>query len=136
MAKKKKRHIRKRHKKLSATTSILNRHHLLWMRKMWYGGSLRSLRDYYYNIILLPKDTLHKTIHERIPYIPTPKPAYAHYVLDELKKLDEVGAISENDGAEKRLSVLICFFDCIEQKTADALWEQLKIVREYNKGRW
>ena len=135
MAKKKKRHIKKHHKKIVVVSSTYNQHHLLWMRKMWYSGSLRNLREFYYCKIFLPKDTLHKEIHERIPFIPTPKPAYAKYVLGELKKLDETGAISEDDKIEKRLSVLIFFFDCIEPKTASALWEQLKVVREYNKSR-
>ena len=133
MAKKKK-HIKKHHKKLAKNNSTMNRHHLLWMRKMWYSGSLRGLRDYYYCIVSLPKDTLHKEIHERVAYIPTPKSSYAHYVLDNLKRLDEIGAISEEDSVEKRLGVLLFYFDCIEPKTAEALWEQLKVVREYNNG--
>lgn len=134
MAKKKKR-VKKHHKRLLRTSSMLNRHHLLWMRKMWYSGSLRKLRDYYYCIVWIPKDTMHKAIHERVAYIPVPKNAYAHYVLGELEKLDELGAISEEDTIEKRLSVLLFFFDCAEQKTANALWEQLKVVREYNESR-
>lgn len=133
MAKKKK-HIKKHHKKLARVNSYMNRHHLLWMRKMWYSGSLRSLRDYYYCIVWLPKDTVHKTIHERVPYIPVPKSSYAHYVLEKLKQLDAIGAISDEDSVEKRLGVLLFYFDCIEPKTAEALWEQLKVVREYNNG--
>ncbi len=130
MAKKKKH--KKHHEKHSVVSSYFNNHHLLWMRKMWNSGSLRNLREFHYCIVSLPKDTIHKEIHEKVPFVPPPKPSYAKYVLEELKKLDDIGAISDDDKIEKRLGVLICYFDCIEQKTADALWEQLKIVREYN----
>lgn len=129
---KKKKHIKKHRKKLVKVASYMNRHHLLWMRKMWNSGSLKNLRDFYYCIVSLPKDTVHKEIHERIACIPTPKPAYARYVLDRLRELDEIGSISDDDSVEKRLGVLLFYFDCIEPKTASALWEQLKIVREYN----
>lgn len=132
MAKLKKHKKHRKRKILRLKTSALNRHHLLWERKMWNSGSLRELREFYYCKVNIPRDTLHKEIHERVPFVPTPNPKYAKFVLNELKHLDEIGAIREDDSVEKRLGVLICYFDCIEQKTASALWEQLKIVREYN----
>lgn len=131
----KKKHHKKHRKRLkSVTVSVINHHHILWERRLWNSGSLRALREYYYCIVPLPKETIHKLIHEKIRNVPVPKQSYARYVLDELKKLDDVGAISDKDRIEKRLSVLICFFDCIEQETANALWEQLKIVREFYNG--
>ena len=121
MAKLKKHKKHRKRKIIRLETSTLNRHHLLWMRKMWNSGSLRELREFYYCKVNIPRDTIHKEIHERVPFVPTPTPKYAKFVLNELKHLDEVGAITDEDSVEKRLSVLLCYFDCIEQKTADAL---------------
>lgn len=80
----------------------------------------------------MPRD-LHERLHAEVPGVPVPNGDSVKHALDQIDYLSNFGAISEKDNAEKRLSVLIALFDCIEQPTADALKEQLKIIREYYK---
>lgn len=126
MAKKKHRH--KRHK----NSSRLDKHHLLWLRSEWSSGEQKRLRNYYYCIIPLPKDSFHHHIHTRVSCIPLPKSVSAQYVFEHLKYLTLVGAIKDSDPIEKRLKLLINLFDYIEPATAAALYAQLKAVYEYN----
>lgn len=79
----------------------------------------------------IPKDSLHRQIHEALAAVPTPKPANAREALQELRTLYHYGGISDHDDIEKRLKVLVALFDYIEQPTADALRKQLAIVQEY-----
>ena len=65
--------------------------------------------------------------------MPVPKTINAINALAQLRKLEEQGAISEQDSLLKRLKVLIALFDCIEQPTADALKAQLEVAREFYK---
>lgn len=51
-----------------------------------------------------------------------------------LEYLEKYGAIGPDDPIEKRLTVLIALFECIEQPTADALKEQLRLVHEFKKA--
>lgn len=82
---------------------------------------------------MIPRSTLHRQIHERIKNVPVPKTINAINALAQLRKLEEQGAISEQDSLLKRLKVLIALFDCIEQPTADALKAQLEVAREFYK---
>ena len=82
----------------------------------------------------IPRDSLHRQIHTIVKLIPPPKPLNAKEALWHLNMLLKNGGINENDKLEKRLSVLIALFDCVEQPTADALRKQLEVVHKfYNK---
>lgn len=91
------------------------------------------LRRHHYCIVCIPKDTVHKHIHNSIPFIPPPREITAGSALEQLALLERFGGISQSDPIEKRLLVLAALFDCVDQATADAFRKQLEIVREFNK---
>lgn len=63
--------------------------------------------------------------------IPTPTEKNAKFVLEQLRILENYGAISDDDPIEKRLIVLASLFDCSEQPTADAIRRQLQTVYRF-----
>ena len=126
MSKKKKRH-RTPHRNIKAK----NRHHLCYIGRNWSNGYCKVLRDYWYMIIEIPRDTLHNYIHYGLYNIPPPRGMSAKNALLELRRLEKYGAISPDDDIERRLRVLIALFDCVEQPTADAFKKQLNIVRQF-----
>ena len=92
---------------------------------------MAELRNFHYCIVLIPRDTLHRYIHEEIATIHPPKPINAKEALNHLRLLEQHGAINDGDDIEKRLKILIALFDCVELSTTDGLRQQLKIVREF-----
>lgn len=132
MAKKKKRYLRqdRKQRREQIQANAYDRHHIFFQKRHW-TGILAELRKYEYCVVSIPKDTLHRQIHEYIGDIPTPRPASAREVLWELRVLYRYGGISDDDDVEKRLNVLISLFECVEQPTADGLKRQLSIVQKY-----
>lgn len=134
---KKKRRYNKRHKKRKNRRIehpyVKDCHHILWQKNKWKQGSIHKLRDHYYCKIYIPRNTLHRYIHQNMAEIPVPRETDARTVLWHLNCLEKSGAVSNEDPLEKRLIVLIALFECIAQPTADALKEQLDLVREFNK---
>lgn len=114
-----------------ARLKINDKHHLLYTRRSWNFGYAHALRNYYYCIITIRRDTLHHLIHTEIPYIPAPKEVNAMCALEQLKILTEQNAISQKDNIRKRLEVLASLFDAVEQPTADALRAQLSVVHRF-----
>lgn len=112
----------------------IDRHHLCYQRGDWNHNELLLLRDFWYCVVPIPRETVHKSIHALVPTVPPPRDVSAKYALDQLRYLDNVGAITENDTIERRLELLVFLFDYIEQPTADAFRKQLKIVCEYQKA--
>lgn len=110
-----------------------DRHHIFYIRREWNKGNLKRLRLHPYCIVYLRRETIHRYIHTHLAYIPTPMGSTINDVLFHLDYLQRYGGISDNDPIEKRLKVLIALFDCVEQPTADALKEQLRLVCEFNK---
>lgn len=109
-----------------------DKHHICYTRKKWKVGKLRCVRIHQYCVIRLPRE-LHENVHAVVPEVPTPRGDTAGYVKEQLDYLLDFGAISINDSFEKRLSVLIALFECIEQPTADALKKQLQLAHEFYK---
>lgn len=134
MSKKIKRHARRYKRQKNANANILNGHHLLFIRRRWRGGAIRELRQFWYCIVDIPKDTLHKYIHQHIISIPVPSETSARSALEQLKLLDDFGVLSKTDTVQMRLNILIAIFDCMEEATADGLRKQLAIVNEFNQG--
>ena len=108
-----------------------DKHHIFYIRSEWEKGRLDELRLHPYCVVRVDRDTLHRYIHTHLAYIPAPKERVVQEVLYHLRYLSQYGAISLNDSLEARLTVLISLFECISQPTAEALKEQLKIVREF-----
>lgn len=128
MAKKK---IKKRRNK--KTKSPFDRHHIFYIRREWSKGKLERLRMHPYCIIPLHRDTIHRYLHVHLGCIPTPPQRVVDNIVAQLESLEQSGTISQNDSLEKRLIVLTSLFECVAQPTADALKEQLRVVREFNK---
>lgn len=109
-----------------------DRHHIFFTRKIWSKGKLDKLRLHPYCVIPLYRNSIHRYLHIHQAYIPAPSGRVVDDIIEQLGHLQEYGGISQNDPLEKRLIVLISLFECIAQPTADALKEQLRIVREFN----
>ena len=135
MSKARKRYGKQKKAKSPETKTTSNDCHHIFFQRRCYTGALASLRSYAYCVVCIPKDSLHRQIHEAMAAVPTPKPANAREALQELRTLYHYGGISDHDDIEKRLKVLIALFDYIEQPTADALREQLFVVQKYKGSR-
>ena len=134
MAKKKLRYKRRKYRNnRKPISSAQDRHHIFFMRKSYSKGELSTLRLFWYCIVSIPRDTMHREIHCEINNIPVPSGLNARLALEQLYALEEYGAISWDDPIEKRLEVLISLFECCEQPTADALKRELKVVRRFNQ---
>lgn len=107
-----------------------DQHHIFYQRKKWERGTLHELRQFDYCRVTIDKN-LHELIHSKVLTVPAPRPTSAVKVLAQLKTLEGYDAIGERNTFAFRLNVLIALFDCIEPETADALRQQLDVVREF-----
>ena len=105
-----------------------DRHHIFYQKRHYKSGYLLALRNYWYCKISIPKDTIHKLIHEYIGDIPTPKPTSAKRVLSRLQEMRLSGEISNTDEPKKRLYILASMFELTDPPTAYTLNQQLKIM--------
>lgn len=94
---------------------------------------LNELRKHPYCIILIPRDTLHRDIHEWVTDIPVPSQVNAARALMQLSIMEEQQVISYDDDFGFRLTVLASLFDSSEPATAEGLRKQFNILRAYNK---
>lgn len=120
-------------KKDKKNKNPLDRHHIFYPRKEWNQGKLDKLRLHPYCIFSLDRDTIHRYLHIHLAFIPTPSRKIIDRVIFQLNALEKRGAIGPADSLEKRLIVLTALFECSAQPTADALKEQLRLVREFYK---
>ena len=111
--------------------SNLDTHHLFWTRRAWSKGKARPLRDFWYCRIKIPRQGLHRHIHEEVCKIPVPDYYLCEDCLKQLQLLDKAHAIHEDDPIEKRLQILICCLDTGDSPTAEALKRQLEAVTTY-----
>lgn len=116
-------------KKLSYDT-----HHLCFSRRQWNKGYVKSIRNYWYFIVLIPKNTLHAKIHQEIDSIPVPKECSAKRAYEAVRALDKHGAFNINDPIEDRLDLLAKLFDADDPRTADALRKQASIIHGFKKA--
>lgn len=109
----------------------MDKHHLLYTRHGWYKGETKKLRLHPYCIVSVPRDTLHGLIHRGVPEVPPPTELAARDAIEQLEMLKRYNAIGSLDDIEKRLMVLFALFECESPATADAIAEQLVIVRDF-----
>ena len=131
MSKKQKRLIRRARKQQNTNNGQRDCHHIFYQRRNWSRGALTVLRQFHYCKVYLPKNTVHRMIHVCVGNISPPKPVNADEALKQLRCLEKYGAISDSDGIEKRLKVLIALFDEVEPGTTLGLKRQLAVVREH-----
>ena len=132
MSKKYRKQNRKQRRRRAATSKF-DRHHLCFIKRKWSNGPVYALRQFHYCIMLLPRTTLHRYIHENMAHIPVPSELAAKGALEQLRYLEKYGAIHDDDPIEKRLTLLAALFDCIAQPTADGFRYQLEVVRRFNE---
>lgn len=110
----------------------LDKHHVCWPRRVWNVGYAKALRTHWYFMIRIPRKTLHAKIHHEMGEIPIPSGNAARQAYEQVINLERYGALHKDDPIEKRLGLLASLFDCIDQPTADAFRQQLRIVRQFN----
>lgn len=106
-------------------------HHLCYQRNSWVHPNSSALRHFHYCIVEIPKNTLHRLLHQHVLTVPEPKSKSAAYALAYLRTLECQGYISENDPIEKRLGLLIDIFKDTDPLTADGFRAQLRVVHEF-----
>ena len=79
----------------------------------------------------IPQLTLHHEIHEFVGGIPVPKEYNAKDALQQLRLLDQYGAIHDYDPLDVRLGLLATLFDRCDQPTADAFRRQQEIAQRF-----
>lgn len=123
---------KKRRKKEAHRRNGKDQHHLCYQKRYWRKtpGAL-LLREFHYCKVYIPRDTLHKLLHNHILEVPVPKDVNALAALTQLRLLEQAGAIGDHDNIEKRLQLLAALFDCTEQPTADAFRAQARIAHEF-----
>ena len=119
----------KKVQKKNKVKTPFDKHHIFYIRKEWNKGELDKLRLHPYCIVKVRRNTLHRYLHTHLAYIPDER--CVQDMVDCLKFLEDNKAIGPKDQLEKRLAILISLFELVEQPTADALKEQLKIVHEF-----
>ena len=136
VAKKRQRYVGRRKRVYHPPTTPLDKHHLCFIGRRWNNGWLASFRKYWYCIVKIPRDTIHRYIHENLATISPPSPENAKAALEQLWELNKYGAIHDTDSIERRLEVLIALFDCVEPKTTEGFRKQLELIREYRHSWW
>ena len=123
--------IKKKHKKTSLKNTRINTHHLCWRRRKWSKGVRKELRTHPYCLVKIPRNTLHKYIHDNMGDIPIPKDCSIRSAISQLEYMENYGAISLDDPIEKRLLLLAALFEVTDQPTADAFRKQYYLVCDF-----
>lgn len=127
-----KKYKKKNRRSVVKACKVEDRHHILWMRRSWAKvPSANKLRNHWYMIILIPKNTLHAYIHQQVKSIPVPREITAAGALRQLELLEQYGAIHETDDIQRRLMIIMALFECCEPATYAALKAQSDAVRKF-----
>lgn len=124
----------KKRARLRKPRTELDVHHILFTRRAWSYGAAKVLRDYWYCQVAIPREGLHRWIHEEVCRIPVPTLSLCAECVRQLRMLEKAGVIHKTDPIEKRLRILICCLDTGASQTADALKRQLDAVNSYKPG--
>lgn len=131
MSKKKRRYSKKLKKKqrTQVVSNCCDRHHIFWTRRSYsqHPWALK-LRNHPYCIVLIPKNTLHREIHQNVVEVPLPSEMVCESTFKELNRLWDFGAITENDGIIKRLDLLIFIMKYAADDTVEVLQQQRDIA--------
>lgn len=124
-----KKNVHRKKKKWGGTSH--DTHHIFYTKVSWNDPLPNKLRQHWYCIVDIPKDTLHHKIHEKVRYVPVPRNESIRVALDQLDLLEDYGAIRPDDDIVKRLQVFINIFSGLDKPTADALQKQLDAVYDF-----
>lgn len=109
-----------------------NHHHFCFPRRSWNIGGRLNLRRMHYCIAVLPKK-LHNRIHIEIGVVSIPPEEVAEEVARKVETLLVNNLVSCSDPPEERLRMLGRLFSEKAPWTANALYEQARIIDEYNR---
>lgn len=122
---------RKRVKKVRKSINE-DTHHILYTKRGWNRGYNKELRNHWYMRVIIPKNTLHKRIHNELKSITPPRGLSSKFALQHLAYLEGYGVLHPEDSLEKRLTVLIALFDGgTEVDTIRDLKAQLAIATKF-----
>ena len=106
-------------------------HHIFWYRKDWSSGYAKKLREHWYSKATIPRDTLHKRIHEEVSHIPVPSSELCKATYLQICMLEERGVIHLVDPLDQRLKLFIWCLDNGDSPSAEALRKQLAVVEAF-----
>lgn len=108
MAKDRGRRKRSISKKSPQHSTSYDYHHLLYQRRHWDSGYAKALRNHPYMGKKIPRNTLHRIIHEKLHDIPCPNDSICRKVYLALLAEEKAGRIDpKHDTIEQRLDWLI-----------------------------
>ena len=110
---------------------VYDTHHICFARRKWNRGYAKAIRQFRYCTIQLPRDTLHKFIHDNMNGVAVPDDRVARYAYQQLLDLDKRGVLHDDDSIEKRLTLLIALFEYVAEPTAEDFRKQLIIIQSY-----
>lgn len=131
VSKKKRRYGKKHHKRRAVDLHTTDWHHCLFMRRNWEKGWAKRLREHRYCGSQIPKNTLHRQIHEAVRNVPTPDDWYCAQIYEAIESWIEGGFIHIDDPIDKKLEMLIKCFQVKYPATAEALRKELEVVHQF-----
>lgn len=112
----------------------INTHHILWQKRHWDRGWALRLRNHPYCKIDIPKDTLHRFIHESVIDIPVPTGPECKNAYIAITSWIDGGFASMDDDLSERCRKIAMCFRASSPSTYNALIKQKQIADEYKKG--
>lgn len=109
-------------------------HHYFFQKRHWKTGWAKVLREHSYCGAMIPKNTLHRFIHEGVRDVPLADGKSCRIAVGALDNWLEAGYITLEDSAERRLEILANIFNRMSPETANVLRKQLEIVCEFKKA--
>ena len=120
-------------KKLRLDNSARDWHHCLFQKRHWKSGWAKCLREHEYCGARIPKNTLHRFIHEGVHDVPVADGKSCRIAVEAINDWLEHGLIGIDDPIDQKLETLIKIFNVNEPKTAKVLKKQLEIIRNYQR---
>ena len=124
---------KKKRKKRNLDIHAKDWHHCFFQKRHWKIGWAKVLREQPYCGASIPKNTLHRFIHENVHDVPVADGKSCKIAVMVINNWLEAGYISLDDTVEQKLRTLICIFNKMSPATANVLRKQLEIVCNYTK---
>lgn len=124
---------KKKFKKRRVNLHAKDWHHCLFQKRHWHTGWAKRLREHEYCGSMIPKNTLHRFIHEGVNDVPLADGKSCRIAVEAINNWLEAGYIHLDDPLEQKLLTLITIFNTLEPRTAEVLRKQLHIVRDYKQ---
>lgn len=102
-------------------------HHIFYQRRHYDRYWAKRLREHHYAGALVPRETLHRQIHDKIHDVPTPNEDVCEWLWHELTALADDGIIDvKHDHLEQRLTTII---ELLREYDAEQLDATIAILR-------